>query len=188
MFIRCPYKDESPCEKEFASGEACLVLTDECGSKYSFRLQTYPETDVLTTTIDKLVQQLVTLFTRTMPVTLQDIINLNIICPYSSLTAIDRNFGETETSGVFIGDSALEALREIFNLFQTVPREFNSYEVTSRIISSDVIMLNVVLNLLDAERRVLATLTLSGQFHILDCGTKLCVDSLSAFAIRTLIG
>lgn len=163
-------------EKGFSCGEANMVLTDCYDKKYLFSFTTQPDSEDLATTIDKLATQLVFLFTRSKEVTQWDIVALAVICDHSSVT-VNNSAG---VSGTFIGNASSPVLISALNTFKTTPYNGNQLFVTSRLVTNDLLLLNVIVNLLDNPGgNVVATLTTSGYFQILNCGKNLCIDFLT---------
>jgi hypothetical protein len=178
MSDKCKCKDK--CEKEgdeLSHGEGYLLLKDECGDKYRFHLMTSPDPEILAETIDKLSLQLRTLFLRGMDVTVQDVNNLNIICPWSSVTALPN--GLPLPSGVSIGDDSLTVLAGYLNFLKNTVFTNSTISVTSRLMTEDILLLNIVLIVKQNEGFTTTVLTFSGQYHVVDCGKALCVDFLT---------
>jgi hypothetical protein len=171
------YKSQSSEESGFSYGEVGLVVKDECGDKYNVRLLTEPDPELLALTANQLAQQLLVLFSRKLVVTKDDVLALNVLCSYSSVT-VNNPLG---ISGTFIGqDATSDAIASALNSFKNSNYNGNQFSVTSRLRADDILLFNVVINLLQSPTGpVLGSITFSGEYQIIECGAKLCVDFLT---------
>lgn len=172
---------EEKCE-EFVCGKASLVLKDDCDLKYKIPLMTDPDEALITKTILCYTSQLKTLFTRPAPITVQDILNLRVTCPNSAFTFLSS--GGFALNGLYIGDESAQFFADAFNASKVVLMgNQTTLSVTTRLISGDVLLLNVVLKQLSQMNELISSLTISGYYHVLNCGGELSVDTATVFTV-----
>lgn len=173
-------------KSKYCCGEGYLLLEDETGSHFRFRLVSEPNPQTLTETVENIIREIRSWFQRPTPVSIVEVSSLGILCANSAVTVLASNTASGLQQGVFIGNSALPALSAIFNAFKTRPF-LHVQPLSSRLLTGDLLLLNIVLGITEhagepgPDNPVLASLTLSGQYHIVGCGAQLCIDTLTAY-------
>lgn len=164
-------------------GEGQITTRDECDTKLTFRLITDPNKEILDVRIQEVQATLLTWLQKPSAVTEQDMQCLNIFCFNSSLVG----FENTNSTGVWVGETAAAEFLRLFNAFKT-RFSYITPEVSVRLIAPDVLNANFVFVATAAAGPVSPTnpaigrFVLSGQFHVIDFGNELCIDSVTVSA------
>lgn len=174
----CP----EPKQDKFCYGEGEIATEDECGTKLHFRLITDPNADILQCRIEEIEAKLLNWLQRASPVTDLDMRSLNIFCFNSSLLGLQNS----AATGLTVGEDAAGEFLKLFNVFKS-KFSYITPDVTTRLVNPDVVAINMVFKAtqfagpISLANPVVGRFVFTGQFHIIDFGNELCVDSSTAW-------
>lgn len=173
----CKHKEPEPCVVEpICCAVGRIILSDDCGREFEVPWESQPSDVVLAETVEALAIQLEALITKPTLITTQDIVNLGIVCENSALTSLPNvpTLVNGDTISITVGEFAVEQLVAVLNTVRGAGTITGS-EATFRVQSTSLLFLTIQLFAGNSQTPDLRA-TLSGQFHIEECGRALCFD------------
>lgn len=171
----CKPKEPEPCVVEsICCATGRMIVSDDCGREFEVPWESAPSEVAIAETVAALAIQLEALITKATPVTTQDIVNLGIVCENSALTTLPSVADSANPITITVGEDAVAQLVAVLNLIRSTGTITGS-EATFRVQSTSLLFLTIQLFVGNSTPPTLQA-TLSGQFHIEECGRALCFD------------
>lgn len=171
----CKHKEPEPCVLEpICCAVGRMIVSDDCGREFEVPWESQPSEIAIAETVEALAIQLEALITKATLVTTQDIVNLGIVCENSALTSLPNVPTLANAVSITVGEDAVAQLVSVLNTIRSTGT-ITSSEATFRVQSTSLLFLTIQLFVGNVAPPTLQA-TLSGQFHIEECGRALCFD------------